>query len=376
MVVAAAVAFAPSTRGPRNLARLRALPSLSLRRDRPTLTGRIAGDRARRSPHRGECRAPGTRPGRAARLARRGPHALGGVRRGAGDGLPRYGPRPEQVVHARRRDRPAPTRCLLLIADVATSAATAISVAPRSPISARASTPHAGSFAAAIARVHAALSEYRTELDALGAWDARSQSATSAVRDVANGAEFLRAVIERSSALETRPPHRRGGAALTRLGVGADDSSTPHPRCRRRFHRADRRALPDELSSAGLGALTARYIHDDPPPAAQSSRSRPPSSTPCLPALEVQSNASPSAARSRSSSSSPASSRSAPIERAAGVAAALPLAAAPPRSRAESDRAPVIDGRPDRRQVLRRYGLDRLAYSERDLLDGLAARRR
>ena len=52
--------------------------------------------------------------------------------------------------------------------------------------------------------------------------------------------------------------------------------------------------------------------------------------------------------------------------------AALPLAERRRVPRLDPDRAPVIvTGALIVRQVLRRYGLDRLAYSERDLLDGL-----
>jgi exopolyphosphatase/guanosine-5'-triphosphate,3'-diphosphate pyrophosphatase len=54
--------------------------------------------------------------------------------------------------------------------------------------------------------------------------------------------------------------------------------------------------------------------------------------------------------------------------------AALPLAERRRVPRLDPDRAPVIvTGALIVRQVLRRYGLDRLTYSERDLLDGIAA---
>ncbi len=77
---------------------------------------------------------------------------------------------------------------------------------------------------AAIERVHAALGEYRREIDELEAGRALAV-ATSAVRDSVNGAEFLRGV-ELAFDLPARVLSGDEEAKLTRRGVGAVDDQT------------------------------------------------------------------------------------------------------------------------------------------------------
>ena len=176
---------------------------------------------------------------------------------------------------------------------------------------------------AAIERVHAALREYRRELDALGATSALAV-ATSAVRDSANGAEFLRGVERRSTC-------RRGcssgdeEARLTRRGVGAVDDRTlvldvgggsteliarlvpDEPR--RRLDAADR-ALPPLRPAARRTSSPRRprYVARPPPRARRATRR----------------SASP--APSRSSRRSPAPLTLAAVEAQLERLASLPLA--------------------------------------------------
>src|SRR5262249_46514971 len=75
-----------------------------------------------------------------------------------------------------------------------------------------------------VGRVHAVLAEFRREADELGA-ERSLAAATSAVRDAANGSEFLRGV-ERRFGFPTRLLSGDEEAALTRRGVGAVDEST------------------------------------------------------------------------------------------------------------------------------------------------------
>src|SRR4051794_19661379 len=76
----------------------------------------------------------------------------------------------------------------------------------------------------AIERVHAALADHRRAWERLGAGRAFAV-ATSAVRDAANGPEFLRGV-EVAFGLETRLLSGDEEAGLMRLGVGATGDGT------------------------------------------------------------------------------------------------------------------------------------------------------
>src|SRR4029453_4461835 len=75
-----------------------------------------------------------------------------------------------------------------------------------------------------IARVRSCLSDYRQQLESLGA-ERALLVATSAVRDAENGEAFL-GEIEWSYGFTTRPLSGEQEAALTLRGVGAVDGET------------------------------------------------------------------------------------------------------------------------------------------------------
>ena len=213
----------------------------------------------------------------------------------------------------------------------------------------------------AVARVHAALAGYRDELEALGA-ERTIAVGTSAVRDAVNGAAFLHRVGERFG-FETRVLSGDEEAQLTRRGVGADDDATlvldvgggsteliagsfqtsldvGSVRLAERFPTSldDAAAFVDSLlpelavrACIGVGGTVAQ-LHV------------------LVGKLTLEA-----------------------VERELEYLAALPLEERRRVPDLNPDRAPVIvTGALIVRQVLRRYRLERLAYSERDLLDGVA----
>jgi len=221
----------------------------------------------------------------------------------------------------------------------------------------------------AIARVYTVLAEYRAELEALGA-ERTVAVGTSAVRDAANGAEFMRGVAA-SFGFETRLLSGDEEAELNRRGVGADDDSTLI---------LDVGGGSTELiagrfqTSLDVGSvrLAERFLRDDPPPVSQ----REAAATfvdSLLPDLGVRACIGVGGTAAQLHALVGELTLDA-VESELERLAALPLAERRRVPRLDPDRAPVIvTGALIVRQVLRRYGLDRLAYSERDLLDGLAA---
>jgi exopolyphosphatase/guanosine-5'-triphosphate,3'-diphosphate pyrophosphatase len=220
----------------------------------------------------------------------------------------------------------------------------------------------------AVERVHAALRVYRRELDDLGATAALAV-ATSAVRDSANGAQFLRGV-EDAFALPTRLLDGDEEARLTRLGVGAVDDGTLV---------VDVGGGSTELilgpfrTSLDVGStrLTERFLRSDPPRvdelAAAAAHVRA-----LLPALEVDAAVGVAGTVAQlealAGSLTPASVR-AELRRLASLTVA--------QRRELPDlvpaRAPVIvGGAVIVAEILLRYSLERLAFSVRDLLDGVA----
>jgi len=222
--------------------------------------------------------------------------------------------------------------------------------------------------AEAVERVNAVLADFRRDADDLGA-ERMLAAATSAVRDAANGREFLREV-ERRFGFPTRLLSGDEEAALTRRGVGALDERTLV---------LDVGGGSTELilgawhTSLDVGSvrLTERYLGSDPPrreeldAAAAHVRALLPRVTPGAAVgvagtvwqLETLVGAiTPNAV-------------AAAIDRLAG----LPLAERRRVAGLDPARAPVIvAGALIVGEVLRRYGLARLAYSVRDLLDGIA----
>jgi exopolyphosphatase/guanosine-5'-triphosphate,3'-diphosphate pyrophosphatase len=221
---------------------------------------------------------------------------------------------------------------------------------------------------AAIDRVHAALREYRRELDELGA--TRSLAvATSAVRDAANGAELLRG-IELAFDLPTRLLSGDEEAELTRRGVGAVDEGTLV---------VDVGGGSTELIAGsfrqsidvGSTRLTERFLHHDPPrPQELAAAARYVAGL--LPALDV------SAAVGVAGTVAQLEALTGPltpeaVEGRLARLAALPLAERREVPGLDPARAPVIlGGAVIVAEVLRFYRLDVLAFSVRDLLDGVA----
>jgi exopolyphosphatase/guanosine-5'-triphosphate,3'-diphosphate pyrophosphatase len=212
----------------------------------------------------------------------------------------------------------------------------------------------------AIARVHAVLADYRTELDALGA-ERTIAVGTSAARDAVNGGEFLREVEERFG-FETRVLSGDEEAQLTRLGVGADGDATLV---------LDVGGGSTELIAGGFQTsldvgsvrLAERF-----PASLDDAATLVDSLLPELPVLSCIGVGGTVAQLHRLVGELTLDA----VERELEYLAALPLEERRRVPNMNPDRAPVIvAGALIVRQVLRRYGLDRLAYSERDLLDGV-----
>ena len=219
----------------------------------------------------------------------------------------------------------------------------------------------------AIARVYTVLAEYREELEALGA-ERTVAVGTSAVRDAANGAEFMRGVAA-SFGFETCLLSGDEEAELNRRGVGADDDSKLI---------LDVGGGSTELiagrfqTSLDVGSvrLAERFLRDDPPPVSQREAAAAFVDS-LLPDLDVRACIGVGGTAAQLHALVGELTLDA-VESELERLAALPLAERRRVPRLDPDRAPVIvTGALIVRQVLRRYELDRLAYSERDLLDGV-----
>jgi exopolyphosphatase / guanosine-5'-triphosphate,3'-diphosphate pyrophosphatase len=233
-----------------------------------------------------------------------------------------------------------------------------------------------------IARVRNALSEYRRELDELGA-ERVLAIGTSAVRDAENGEAFL-GEIEWSYGFATRLLSGDEEAELTRRGV------------------ANGRVLGDETLVLDVGGgstelitsgartsldvgsvrLTERHLRSDPPTreeleaAAQTVRDELPPLDPreaigvagtvtTLAALELGGYDAERVHGHRLAREA--------VDALLARLASLPLAERRDLPGLEPERAPVIvGGAVVVREVLERYGLDGLEASERDLLHGAA----
>jgi exopolyphosphatase/guanosine-5'-triphosphate,3'-diphosphate pyrophosphatase len=221
---------------------------------------------------------------------------------------------------------------------------------------------------AAIDRVHAVLAEYRRELEALGA-ERSLAVATSAVRDAANGTEFL-AGVERAFRLPTRLLSGDAEAELTRRGVGAVGDTALV---------VDVGGGSTELIAAGfrtsldIGStrLSERFLRSDPPRrdelAAAAAYVRG-----LLPSLDVTAAVGVAGTvaqlRALAGPLTPGA-----VENELSRLAALPLAERRLVAGLDPARAPVIvGGAVIVAEVLRRYRLAELVYSVRDLLDGAA----
>ena len=147
--------------------------------------------------------------------------------------------------------------------------------------------------------------EYRRELDALGATRALAV-ATSAVRDSANGAEFLRG-IEAAFGLATRLLDGDEEARLTRRGVGALDDGTLVVDVGGGSTELILGAFRISLD-VGSTRLTERFLHSDPPRADELAAARAYVAG-LLPALDVRAAVGVAGHRRAARGSSPARSR-------------------------------------------------------------------
>jgi exopolyphosphatase/guanosine-5'-triphosphate,3'-diphosphate pyrophosphatase len=216
---------------------------------------------------------------------------------------------------------------------------------------------------AAVARVHACLADYRATIEELGA-ERTLAVATSAVRDAANGTEFLAGVE-----FETRLLSGDEEAELTFRGVGAPDALV-----------VDVGGGSTELVGRGiresleLGCvrLTERFLRSDPPAAAELAT--------CAGAVRAALPPRVEAPRAIGVAGTFVSLAAlagelTPASVAAQVArlASLPLAERRLVPGLEPERAPVIvAGAVIVRELLEWLALPRFEVSIRDLLDGVA----
>jgi exopolyphosphatase / guanosine-5'-triphosphate,3'-diphosphate pyrophosphatase len=233
-----------------------------------------------------------------------------------------------------------------------------------------------------IARVRNVLSEYRRELERLGA-ERTLAVGTSAVRDAENGEAFL-GEIEWSYGFSTRLLSGEEEGELTRRGVAGGNELEPGTLVLDVGGGSTELIADGSRTSLDLGCvrLTERFLASDPPTrdeldaAAAQVRE-------ALPGLEPQraigvAGTVTTLAALELGGYDPvrvhghASSRD-EIEAQLERLASLPLAVRRALPGLEPERAPVIvAGAIIVREVLDRYGLDELRVSERDILHGAA----
>lgn len=221
-----------------------------------------------------------------------------------------------------------------------------------------------------LARVRNVLTEFRRELEQLGA-ERTLAVATSAVRDAENGEAFL-GEIEWSYGFSTRLLSGEEEAELTRRGVGALDDRT----LVLDVGGGSTELIADGFCTSidvGSVRLTERFLHGDPPTPAElaAAAAQVGSQLPPLDvddAVGVAGTVAQLAALAETDVLTPAD-----VARQVEALSRLPLAERRLVPRLDPDRAPVIvAGALVVRTVLRRYALERLRHSVRDLLDGAA----
>ncbi len=219
-----------------------------------------------------------------------------------------------------------------------------------------------------IARTLEAIARYAVEIGELGV--ARTVAvATSAARDAENGAEFLREVGRRFG-FSTRLLSGDEEAELTRLGVGAVGETTLVLDV---GGGSTELILGSRRTSIDVGSvrLTERFLHADPPTASELAEASA-FVAGLLPELEVA--AAVGVAGTVTQLHLIAGELTAEVvEREVDRLAAMTLAERAGVPGMDPARAPVVvGGALVVREVIRRYRLASLAWSERDLLDGVA----
>jgi exopolyphosphatase/guanosine-5'-triphosphate,3'-diphosphate pyrophosphatase len=221
-----------------------------------------------------------------------------------------------------------------------------------------------------IARVRNVLTEFRRELDALGA-ERTLAVATSAVRDSENGEAFL-GEIEWSYGFSTRLLSGAEEAELTRAGVGALDSSTLLLDV---GGGSTELIAGDVRLSLDVGSvrLTERFLLGDPPTKAELEEAAA-SVQALLPELQVRAAIGVAGTVAQLAALTGSTTLTiADVERLVDELAALPIEQRRSVPNLDPARAPVIvAGAIVVREVLRRYRLEQLQFSVRDLLDGAA----
>jgi exopolyphosphatase/guanosine-5'-triphosphate,3'-diphosphate pyrophosphatase len=221
-----------------------------------------------------------------------------------------------------------------------------------------------------VARVRNVLTDFRRELEALGA-ERTLAVATSAVRDAENGEAFL-GEVEWSYGFKTKLLSGADEAQLTRRGIGAQASSTL---------LLDVGGGSTELSTntfatsldVGSVRLTERYLHGDPPTRLELARARA-AVKQLLPPLTVSGaiGVAGTVGQLAVLANSDRLSR-ATVSQLLSDLASLPLEARRRLEGLDPERAPVIvAGALVVDEVLDHYGLAELRFSVSDLLDGAA----
>ena len=233
-----------------------------------------------------------------------------------------------------------------------------------------------------IARVRNVLADYRRELEALGA-ERVLAVATSAIRDAENGEAFL-GEIEWSYGFTTRLLSGEEEAELTRRGVAGGRELDPDALVLDIGGGSTELITEGERASIDMGSvrLTERFLHSDPPAreqldaAANGVRELLPDLQP-REAIGVAGTIT-SLAALELGEYDPERIHGYRLSREAVEAqlerlASLPLAERRELPGLDPDRAPVIvAGAVIVDEVMKRYGLDELEVSERDLLHGAA----
>ena len=221
-----------------------------------------------------------------------------------------------------------------------------------------------------IARVRNALADFRLELESLGV-ERTLAVATSAVRDAENGEAFL-GEVEWSYGFATRLLSGDEEAELTRRGLGTLDQTT----LVLDVGGGSTELIVGEFRSSldvGSVRLTERYLHGDPPAAAELDAAAL-EVRDLLPALAAQQAIGVAGTVAQLALlAGTAELTLGEIEKLLGGLAALRLDERKRVPSLDPERAPVIvAGALIVREVLRCYELPGLRFSVRDLLDGAA----
>jgi exopolyphosphatase / guanosine-5'-triphosphate,3'-diphosphate pyrophosphatase len=219
-----------------------------------------------------------------------------------------------------------------------------------------------------IARTLAAIGDFQRESEGLGAVRTLAV-ATSAARDAENGAAFL-AQVGSTFGIATRLLSGDEEADLTRRGVGAVEEATLVVDIGGGSTELILAAWRTSLD-VGSVRLTERFLHSDPPTAEELTRAAG-FVAELLPELQV--DAAIGVAGTVTQLHLIAGELTAEvIEQEVARLASLTVAERAAVPGMDPARAPVIvGGAIVAREVIRRYALSKLDWSERDLLDGVA----